>query len=366
MRLNALLTMLAGLIWSLQGVAAASIDQGLAIMVNPSLGNCVTCHDIPALRTHPDPKLRLSVQGQFGPSLQGVALRHSTERLRQWVSDARTIKPDTLMPPYGTVQGLNAPAHSRPLLTPADLDAVVMALSSFTSPVGADTPGIAVPPMPSTVEQLQSSDDANPISLYVEQGARAFEGRCRTCHGLKPLAQAVPQFPKLDARLKLINLEDQLVRCRQRDPADQAASLEDPLTLGLSAYLHQEARGLPIEVAVASSPKAAQVWQQHLQNGQRLYQTRMGHVNLSCRQCHDDKQGVAMRSLTITPAWTTNFPLYRISWQGMGSIDRRLRACYSGVQAQVPPAADPRLRELELHLKVRAAGKPIEGPAVKP
>jgi sulfur-oxidizing protein SoxA len=73
-----------------------------------------------------------------------------------------------------------------------------------------------------------------------------------------------------------------------------------------------------------------------------------------------------MRALTITPAWTTNFPVYRISWQGMGSIDRRLRACFSGVQAQVPPAADPRLRELELHLKVRAAGKPIEGPAVKP
>jgi sulfur-oxidizing protein SoxA len=276
------------------------------------------------------------------------------------------IKPDTLMPPYGTISGLNAPARQHPLLTATQIDAVVAALASFTSLTDTDHSGVGTQALTSTAGQLQSSADTNPVTLWIEQGQHTLDARCTTCHDLKSLVQAVPQYPKLDASQKLINLEDQLVRCRQRAPDDQAAALEDNLTLGLSAYLHQQAREMPIMVAPPASPQAAQVWQQHLQTGQMLYQTRMGHVNLSCRQCHDEKPGVAMRSLTITPAFTTNFPLYRISWQGMGSIDRRLRACFSGVQAQVPPAADPRLRELELYLKVRALGKPIEGPTVKP
>jgi sulfur-oxidizing protein SoxA len=295
-----------------------------------------------------------------------VGLRHSSQQLRQWVTDARLIQPDTLMPPYGTLSGLNAPARQQPLLTPAQLEAVVAALASFTTASDTTQNGSAPQVLNSTAQLLQSSDDTNPVSLWVEQGRMAFSTRCSTCHSLKSLVQAVPQYPQLDARQQLINLEDQLIRCRQRDPTDQAAALEDPTTLGLSAYLHQQARTLPIGVTPPASPQAAEVWQQRLKAGQVLYQTRMGLVNLSCRQCHDEKQGVAMRSLTITPAYTTNFPIYRISWQGMGSIDRRLRACFSGVQALVPPAADPRLRDLELYLKVRAKGQPIEGPTVKP
>ena len=72
-----------------------------------------------------------------------------------------------------------------------------------------------------------------------------------------------------------------------------------------------------------------------------------------------------MRSDVISPANPTGFPIYRMSWQGMGSIDRRLRACYSGVQAAMPPAGDQTLRQLELYLKVRAQGLTVDGPSIR-
>ena len=59
------------------------------------------------------------------------------------------------------------------------------------------------------------------------------------------------------------------------------------------------------------------------------------------------------------------FPIFKLSWQSMGSIDRRLRACYSGVQAEVPAPGSPELRQLELFLKSRAQGMPIEGPSLR-
>ena len=75
--------------------------------------------------------------------------------------------------------------------------------------------------------------------------------------------------------------------------------------------------------------------------------------------------GANLRAEVISPAHPSGFPIYRMSWQGLGSIDRRLRACYSGVQAQLPAAGSAELRELELYLKVRAAGMPLDGPSLR-
>ncbi|MEY4016737.1 MAG: SoxAX cytochrome complex subunit precursor, partial [Pseudomonadota bacterium] len=73
----------------------------------------------------------------------------------------------------------------------------------------------------------------------------------------------------------------------------------------------------------------------------------------------------SMRAQKITAGHPTGFPAYRISWQGLGSIERRIRACYSGVQAQVPAPQDMRLRQLELYLKTRAQGLQLEGPSIR-
>ena len=54
-----------------------------------------------------------------------------------------------------------------------------------------------------------------------------------------------------------------------------------------------------------------------------------------------------------------------MGWQRLGSLERRLRACYSGVQAVLPPPGAPELRELELYLKVRASGMLVEGPSIR-
>lgn len=373
-------------------------DEGLALMASRTAGNCVTCHDIPAWRDGADPANRLTLQGTFGPSLQGVGQRYSPAQLRQWVVDARVIRPDTLMPPYGTTHGLNAPARQQPVLTAAQIDAVVASLMRFTQAGGptptpaattsvvasatrptatpattpittsATTPANAATTVFSSVEQLRSAQDMNPVVLWVERGRQMWERDCVSCHAVGDVVKTVPQFPRLDAQLSLINLEDQVNRCRLRVPATgrAALSVEDADTLSLSAFLHASAGQLPVQVTAPRASAAAARWQQHLEAGERLYNTRMGHMNLSCRHCHDDKVGASLRAQRITPAHPVGFPAYRISWQGMGSMDRRIRACFSGVQAQVPAPHDERLRQLELYLKHRAQGQGLEGPSLKP
>jgi len=354
-------------------------SEGLRIMADRNTGNCVSCHEIPAWRDSTQSANRLTLQGNFGPSLQGVGARYSKEQLRQWIVDARVIHPNTLMPPYGTTERLNLPARSQNLLTQKQIDAVVDTLTTFTQVTVATKDNSTTQALTASgLAQLQSANAMNPIGLWIDEGKRKWEKDCSSCHTLEKVVKAVPNFPKLDASQKLVNLEDQISICRQRVEATtnansiatttastQSFTNDDNPTLELSTFLNDAARQLAINIAPPANPSHASMWQQNLAEGEKLFKTRLGHMNLSCQQCHDGKVGASMRAQKITAGHPTGFPAYRISWQGLGSIERRIRACYSGVQAQVPTQQDIRLRQLELYLKTRAQGMPLEGPSTR-
>jgi sulfur-oxidizing protein SoxA len=366
-------------------------SEGLRIMADRSTGNCVSCHEIPAWKESNQSANRLTLQGNFGPSLQGVGARYNKEQLRQWIVDARVIHPNTLMPPYGSSEGLNLPARSQNLLTQKQIDAVVDTLTTFTQvPVATKDNATTQVPAASGLAQLQSANTMNPIGLWIDEGKRKWEKDCTSCHVLEKVVKAVPNFPKLDASQKLINLEDQISVCRQRvdktlsasrsaaaavsastfassssSASTQSFTNDDNPNLELSTFLNDSARQLPINIAPTTEQSHSAIWKQNLTDGEKLFKTRLGQMNLSCQQCHDGKVGTSMRAQKITAGHPTGFPAYRISWQGLGSIERRIRACYSGVQAQVPAQQDIRLRQLELYLKTRAQGMPLEGPSTR-
>jgi len=112
-----LCALLAGAAWG-QG----SAEQGFRLMASVSGGNCVACHALP------DQKGTVST---FAPSLAHVGKRYTTEELRQWVTDARQIKPDTLMPPFGTTAGTHSAVVSQSILSAEDIANVVAALQTL-------------------------------------------------------------------------------------------------------------------------------------------------------------------------------------------------------------------------------------------
>jgi sulfur-oxidizing protein SoxA len=227
--------------------------------------------------------------------------------------------------------------------------------------------------LPPGLLALQKDPTGNPVTLWTEQGNSLWQDAqartsCQGCHGaISSVKLAATHFPRLapDGRT-LINLEDQIVICRQRAGHPQAR-LEDDEVLALSAALNAAATGLPIAVHPPPEQEAAQrsAWQAQLARGAQRFATRMGRMNLACVHCHDMNIGRQLLSEVISPGHPTGFPVYRMSWQKPGSIDRRLRACYSGVQAKPPLPGDPALRQLELYLKVRANGLPLDGPSIR-
>lgn len=103
--------------------------SGRRIVENRALSACVLCHAGPFPAPH--------LQGTIGPSLDAVGSRLSPGQIRLRLVDSRKLNPDTVMPPYYVVDGLNRTGHQwqgRPILTAQQIEDVVAFLATVRSP----------------------------------------------------------------------------------------------------------------------------------------------------------------------------------------------------------------------------------------
>ena len=100
--------------------------------------------------------------------------------------------------------------------------------------------------------------------------------------------------------------------------------------------------------------------------GRAIFERRQGQLDLSCAQCHDDNWGKKLAGNLVPQAMATGYPIYRLEWQEVGSLQRRLRNCMSGMRAEPYDFGAPELVDLEYFLMWRARGMTMESPAVRP
>ena len=185
---------------------------------------------------------------------------------------------------------------------------------------------------------------------------------CAGCHGgdAASMNGVAARYPAVDvASGALMNLEMRINACRRRHQEAEPLGWETQPLVALTAFVAHQSRGTPIAVATDGPART------HLEAGRRLFTTRQGQLNLACAQCHDDSWGRRLRGDTISQGHPTGFPVYRIEWQTLGSLQRRLRACQLGVRAEVLDFGAPEYLDLELYLAARAEGLATETPAVR-
>ncbi len=217
---------------------------------------------------------------------------------------------------------------------------------------------------------MEDDDTANPAMLAVLDGealwnrkAGAANTSCADCHGdaAASMKGVAARYPAFDAGLgRPVDLEGRINICRSERQQAAPLKLESPDLLALSAYVARQSRGMPIAPATDArlAPFTAA--------GRAFFNRRQGQLDLSCAQCHDDNWGRRLAGNIVPQGHPTGYPLYRLEWQSLGSLQRRLRNCISGMRAEVPEYGSPDYVNLELFLMQRARGMPMESPAVRP
>ena len=217
---------------------------------------------------------------------------------------------------------------------------------------------------------MQEDDTLNPGMLWVLEGeelwrrpAGASGQSCAGCHGdaRESMEGVAARHPAFDAeQQRPITLEGRIQACREEQQAAPPLAPESSDLLALTAFVAHQSRGLPVTVGEDER------LQPFIARGRELYLRRQGQLDLSCAQCHDDHWGQHLGGSVIPQVHPTGYPLYRLEWQGLGSLQRRLRNCMAGVRAEPYAFGSPEHVELELYLMSRARGLPIETPAVRP
>ncbi|WP_306222330.1 sulfur oxidation c-type cytochrome SoxA [Bosea beijingensis] len=218
------------------------------------------------------------------------------------------------------------------------------------------------------LRRQQDDPNRNPAWFWVDQGKELFAEKpatgqaCLGCHAdpAASLRGAATSYPQVDGSSgKLLNLEGRIEQCRVERQQQPAFGYESAELLSLTAYVASLSRGQPMSVRTDGPARP------FYEAGQAFYERRQGQLNLSCKQCHDGLVGQKLRGDTISHGAGTGYPAYRLEWNNVGSLHRRLRACSLGVRATQFDYGSPEYLALELYLAGRASGLPVETPAMR-
>jgi sulfur-oxidizing protein SoxA len=218
-------------------------------------------------------------------------------------------------------------------------------------------------------QQLQDDDFANPGMLWVEHGRELWQRddgvrktSCARCHGetADSMRGVRTRYPRFEPqRGKLINLEQQINVCRQERMQATPYPYESEDLLALTALVSWQSRGLPMQVAIDGPAEP------FFEAGKAFFWRRRGQFDLACAHCHDQYAGQRLRGDVISQGQSNGFPVYRHTWQTLGSTHRMFAWCNMSIRAEAYPYGAEEYVNLELYVAWRGRGLAVETPAVR-
>ena len=112
---------------------AGDPQRGLAVFLDRDGAHCLLCHAVEGLDA--------PFQGNLAPSLTGVGRRLTEGQIRLQVADARRVVPDTIMPSYYRIDGLNqvmAGHRGSPVLSAQQVEDLTAYLVTLRAPTMDD------------------------------------------------------------------------------------------------------------------------------------------------------------------------------------------------------------------------------------
>lgn len=106
--------------------SAGDAVRGQSVFVRRDSGHCVLCHAVGGLDA--------PFQGDVGPDLSDVGARFSAGQIRLRIADASRLNPETVMPPYYRVHGLNQVGRDykgKPVLSAQQIEDLVAYLADL-------------------------------------------------------------------------------------------------------------------------------------------------------------------------------------------------------------------------------------------
>jgi len=220
----------------------------------------------------------------------------------------------------------------------------------------------------SETQALQMDDFDNPSFVFVEDGEALYdkvdgsEGKaCSSCHEdvaeFKGLRPTLPRWN--EDKGKLYSMEQYINDCRVDRMGAEKWKWTGTNMTAMTSLISLQSRGMPI--SVATDGPVADI----LSKGKEIYYTRVGQLDMSCANCHEDNYGNMIRADHLSQGQVNGFPTYRLKNAKMNSIHGRFKGCMKNIRAKPFKPGGAEFQALELYVASRGNGLAVESPSVR-
>jgi len=215
--------------------------------------------------------------------------------------------------------------------------------------------------------QWEEIEEFPPYEEFIEVGQELFE---EPFANGKTYADCFPNggigirqdYPYFDTeRNEVITLELAINLCREAN-GEEPLKWERGDIANISAYMAYTSRGNPLNIKI---PNDAAL--RAYEYGKEFYYAKKGYLNNSCATCHVQGAGLRVRTEVLHPALgeVTNWPTFRLKWDHLATLHKRIRGCHRDQGAKSYKAQSEQYRNLEYFMTYMANGLPVNGPGVR-
>ena len=211
-------------------------------------------------------------------------------------------------------------------------------------------------------EQRDEMMEMPPFEDNIDHGKELYE----KTPGMKkcfPDPAIAGEYPKYIKGKGVETLSGAIVSCAKKNK-QKGWKLTKGKTADLEAYFANvsKEKGKKVHIVI-DSKEAAEAYER----GKKEYYSQRGYLKLSCATCHVQGAGQRVRNEYLSPllGHTTHFPVYRLKWQGLGTLERRLKGCNKN-QGETPhKPGSTWTKELLYFMAYMSNGLPVDGPDVR-
>ncbi|NCB11234.1 MAG: sulfur oxidation c-type cytochrome SoxA [Erysipelotrichia bacterium] len=215
--------------------------------------------------------------------------------------------------------------------------------------------------------QYEALKEMPPYEDAIEKGEELYTKKFangNSLHTCFPDLTNAGTYPYYDKNKKeLISLTKAVNDCLRANGEKEWGTKKGPMA-EFQAYWVNESKEAGKKFDIKINSKAEK---EAYERGKEYYYSQRGYLKLSCATCHIQGSGQRVRNEVLSPllGQVTHFPVLRLKWTDIGTVERRLSGCVVD-QGQVPPKDESQtMIELLYFLAYMSNDMPVDGPDVR-
>src|SRR5574344_1380216 len=215
--------------------------------------------------------------------------------------------------------------------------------------------------------QYEALKEMPPYEDAIEKGEELYTKKftngnsLQTCFPDLTIAGTFPYYDK--EKKELISLTKAVNDCLRANGEKEWNTKKGSMA-EFQAYFVNESKeaGKVFDIQINSKAE-----KEAYERGKEYYYSQRGYLKLSCATCHIHGSGNRVRNEVLSPlvGQVTHFPVFRLRWAKIGTLERRLSGCVVD-QGQVPPKDESQtMIELLYFLAYMSNDMPVDGPDVR-